>query len=406
MFKSNHNRAVALSACLFVASVTMLFGLEACAQQVSDLKIVDLEGDQVVRIDAGGAVFNSADKKVATVNDREGSFTFLKPQVGDNRKIVFKNDPAVQRDNDRYVVKIGDGATFDVKPDGSVLFNGQPWARVFGYTQSAAQKDRFLAAICIFPLVREGPFLSLPWNTKNAEPDRAIKTQPKIWIPSNDEIYVDDDLIQKADFDSRLSEKISEFLKRPAEANKLVYIASSINVNWGTVVNVINRIRERGVDRIGLIVQGNDQTKKRFLLQIPPLRDPDEDLSKLKPDPLLLGLAVGADLQIKLVTGGSEGFRLILPYSPYSPRQEPKGTVNDPSGLSQTLARIFQDRKQAHLYKPGMETRTDLPEDERVQKTVVIKVARSLYYGDVIKIIDVVKGAGANLIVLQLDDLP
>ncbi len=104
--------------------------------------------------------------------------------------------------------------------------------------------------------------------------------------------------------------------------------------------------------------------------------------------------------------GGSEGFRLILPYSPYSPRQEPKGTVNDPSGLSQTLARIFQDRKQAHLYKPGMETRTDLPEDERVQKTVVIKVARSLYYGDVIKIIDVVKGAGANLIVLQLDDLP
>src|SRR5437879_4631635 len=121
------------------------------------------------------------------------------------------------------------------------------FSRVFRALQNAAQKDRFLAAICIFPLVREGPFVSLPWNTKNADPDRAIKTRPKIWIPSNDEIYVDDDLIQKADFDSRLSEKISEFLKRPAEANKLIYIASSINVNWGTVVNVINRIRERGV---------------------------------------------------------------------------------------------------------------------------------------------------------------
>jgi hypothetical protein len=33
MLKSNHDCPVALSAFLFVASVTMLFGLEACAQQ-------------------------------------------------------------------------------------------------------------------------------------------------------------------------------------------------------------------------------------------------------------------------------------------------------------------------------------------------------------------------------------
>jgi biopolymer transport protein ExbD len=369
MLKSNHDCPVALSAFLFVASVTMLFGLEACAQQVSDLKIVDLEGDQVVRIDAGGAIFDARDKKVATVNDREGSVTFLKPQLVDNKKIVFKTDPAFQRDNDRYVVKIGDGTTFDVKPDGSVLFNGQPWARVFGYAQSGAQKDRFMAAICIIPFVREGPFVSLPRNTKNAEPDRAIKTQPKIWIPSNDKIYVDDDLIQEADFNSKLGEKISEFLKRPAGANGIVYIVSSVDVDWGTVVNVINRMRERGVDRIGLIVEGNDQTKKRFLLPNPPPRDPDEDLIKLKPDPLLLGVALGADLQIKLITGGREGFRLELPY-PQVAKQEPKGTVNNPSTLSQTLARIFQQRKEQHVYKPGMETRSDVPEDERVEKTV------------------------------------
>jgi biopolymer transport protein ExbD len=387
MLKSNHKCLVALSAFLFLASVTMLFGLEACGQQESELKIVDLEGDQVVRIDAGGAVFDARDKKVATVNDREGSFTFLKPQVGDNQKIVFKNDPAVQRDNDRYVVKIGDGATFDVKPDGSVLVNGQPWARVFGYTQNGAQKDRFLAAICIIPLVREGPFLLLPRNTKNAEPDRAIKTQSKIWIPSNDEIYVDDDPIQKPDFDSRLGERIDEFLKRPAGANKLVYIASSIDVNWGTVVNVINRTRERGVDRIGLIVEGNDHTKKRFLLQIPVQRDPNEDVSKLKPNPLTLVVSIWIDLQLKL-------------------NWDAMGSVNDPSGLTARLAQTFQKRKELHVYKPGMETRADVPEDERVEKTVVIKASRACRYGDVIKIIDAVKGTGANSIVLQVDDLP
>src|SRR5437667_5518303 len=180
MLKSNRNHPITLSAFLFVASATMLSGLEACAQQVSDLKIVDLEGDQVVRIDAGGAVFDATDKKVATVNDREGSFTFLKPQAGDTQKIVFKNDPAVQRDHDRYVVKIGDGATFDVKADGSVLFNGQPWARVFGYTQNAVQKDRFLAAISIIPLVREGPFVSYAVFCLKKKTDREIKTQPKI----------------------------------------------------------------------------------------------------------------------------------------------------------------------------------------------------------------------------------
>ena len=393
-----HRRFAALVALLVVVSMTILLSLTACARQPSDLKIVDLEGDQVVRIDAGGAVFDATDKKVAVVNDREGSFTFLKPQVGDNQKIVFKNDPAVQRDNDRYVVKIGDGATFDVKPDGSVLFNGQPWAQVFGYTQNGAQKDRFLAAICIFPLLREGPFVSLPRNTKNAEADRAIKTQPKIWIPSNDEIYVDDDLIQKADFDSKLGEKISEFLKRPAGANRIVYIASSTNVNWGMVVNVINRMRERGVDRVGLIVESNVHTKKRFLLQIPPQRDPNEDISKLKPNPLLLGVFLSPDLQLKLITGGYD--------HPVGPNSEAKGTLEDPSSLSQALARIFQQRKEQHVYKPGMETRTDLPEDARVEKTVWIKAYRSGRYGEVIKLIDAVKGAGANPIVLQVDDLP
>ena len=124
--KFNNNRLVALPSFLFVASVMMMFGLEACGQQESELKIVDLQGDQVVRIDAVGAVFDATDKKVAVVNDREGSLTFLKPQVGDNQKIVFKNDPAVQRDNDHYIIKFNGDQIFEVKPDGSVSFNGQP----------------------------------------------------------------------------------------------------------------------------------------------------------------------------------------------------------------------------------------------------------------------------------------
>jgi biopolymer transport protein ExbD len=52
-----------------------------------------------------------------------------------------------------------------------------------------------------------------------------------------------------------------------------------------------------------------------------------------------------------------------------------------------------------------MLTRLDLPEDVRIEKTVFIKGPRQLPYGEVAKVIDGLKGAGASPIGLQLDDL-
>jgi len=50
-------------------------------------------------------------------------------------------------------------------------------------------------------------------------------------------------------------------------------------------------------------------------------------------------------------------------------------------------------------------TRIDLPEDYRIEKTVFIKAPRSIPYGEVAKVIDSLKGAGAEPVGLQLDDL-
>jgi biopolymer transport protein ExbD len=82
------------------------------------------------------------------------------------------------------------------------------------------------------------------------------------------------------------------------------------------------------------------------------------------------------------------------------------GSVNDTGALSVRLQQVFQQRKELRAYKPGMETRTDLPEDERIEKTVFVKAPRSLHYGEVVKVIDAIKGAGANPVGLQVDDLP
>ena len=125
----------------------------------------------------------------------------------------------------------------------------------------------------------------------------------------------------------------------------------------------------------------------RFQADIPTQRDPNEDLSQLKPNPLTLVVSISNDLQLKL-------------------NQDSLGSVNDTAPLSQRLVQLFQQRKDGRAYKIGMETRTDVPESERIEKTVFVKAPRSVKYGDVVKVIDAIKGAGANPVGLQVDDLP
>src|ERR671929_276499 len=60
----------------------------------------------------------------------------------------------------------------------------------------------------------------------------------------------------------------------------------------------------------------------RFKADIPTQRDPNEDLSKLKPNPLTLVVSISPDLQIKL-------------------NADAMGSVNDPSALGAKLAQTF-----------------------------------------------------------------
>ena len=81
------------------------------------------------------------------------------------------------------------------------------------------------------------------------------------------------------------------------------------------------------------------------------------------------------------------------------------GTVDDSAKLSLKLVSLFQERTKNHAYRDDMLSRLDLPEELRVEKTVFIKAPRAMSYGEVARVIDSVKGAGAEPIGLQLDDL-
>jgi len=124
----------------------------------------------------------------------------------------------------------------------------------------------------------------------------------------------------------------------------------------------------------------------RFKALIPEERQDEQ--KDVTPHPLTLVVTIEHDGNLKL-----------------NRSKDSMGSVNDTGRLSAALVKTFQERKVNHAYATGMEGRTDLSEEERIQKTVFIKAPRALRYGEVAKVIDSIKVAGASPIGLQIDDL-
>ncbi len=120
----------------------------------------------------------------------------------------------------------------------------------------------------------------------------------------------------------------------------------------------------------------------RFEAKIP--SEPTGDVAN--PSPLALVVTIDKDLQIKL-------------------NKNAVGAIDDLSQLSGELSRVFQARKENGVFREDSVRRTNLSDDEKIEKTVFIKAPRSIAYGQVVKVMDAVKGAGAAPIGLQIDDL-
>jgi biopolymer transport protein ExbD len=78
--------------------------------------------------------------------------------------------------------------------------------------------------------------------------------------------------------------------------------------------------------------------------------------------------------------------------------------VADPSPVGKALADEFKLRKDQGIYKEGMESAAVSP-DEKIERTVFVKAPQTFKYGDVVKVIDTVKGAGASPVGLQTEAL-
>ena len=106
----------------------------------------------------------------------------------------------------------------------------------------------------------------------------------------------------------------------------------------------------------------------RFEAKVPAEPKPD-DQTIAKPNPLSLVVAINkADKKITL-------------------NNEPIGDVTNTADLTSRLTTIFKDREAQGAFREGT---------NEVEKTLFIKSPRSIRYGEVVRVIDAVKQAGAQ----------
>lgn len=72
------------------------------------------------------------------------------------------------------------------------------------------------------------------------------------------------------------------------------------------------------------------------------------------------------------------------------------GTIENPNKLIEKLEIVFAQRTENGVFDES---------NKNIVKTVFIKAPRSLPYGEIVKVVDAVKIAGADPISLQIDDL-
>lgn len=116
----------------------------------------------------------------------------------------------------------------------------------------------------------------------------------------------------------------------------------------------------------------------KFEAKVPAEPKPEDQQVVPKPNPLTLVVAVnGSDRKLTL-------------------NNEPAGDVSTPENLTTRLLAIFKEREAGGVFRENT---------NEIEKTVFIKSPRSVKYGEVVRVIDAVKQAGAQPIGLQIDDL-
>ena len=115
--------------------------------------------------------------------------------------------------------------------------------------------DIMLVLLIIFmvitPFLQQGVSVALPRDMNNPDEDPAIikESSVVVAITEQGQLYIGKKPIDK----DQLKAEIDQKMATKSDAERIVYIRSDINANYGQVVSTINLIRDAGIDQIGLV---------------------------------------------------------------------------------------------------------------------------------------------------------
>jgi biopolymer transport protein ExbD len=194
-----------------------------------------------------------------------------------------------------------------------------------------------------------------------SDPDAVRADSVVVSIPTDDQFYFGKVRVAQAD----IPEMMKQALKDKPPDEQIAYIKAAVSVRYGTVVSVMDDMRGAGVDRIGLLAN-----KKKH-----PDVKPGPDVKPKRP-------ASNSSRSSDATLSASAPVILI--------------DVRSKTRLKLNSRRTSLSRLSGRLQKL-LAGRSD--------KTVFIRAPRKMSCGDVVKVIDIAKGVGAQPIGLQVDHL-
>lgn len=189
---------------------------------------------------------------------------------------------------------------------------------------------------------------------------------------------------QKLERISITKEQLPEELKGVSEvtdpAERIVYLKVDAGAKFDHVLSVLRSIREAGIIWAGLITEKKPQwkigQKGLFRVKLPASEEPLPLGALVRPNPLFL------------VAGLDESGSLRL-------NMEKVGTISDTGKLEALLSDVLKKRSEEGVFREGT---------NEIEKTVLLKASGSSSYGDVVKLVDALKGSGADPIGIVLDE--
>ena len=193
-------------------------------------------------------------------------------------------------------------------------------------------------------------------------------TSTVIAITADDQFYIGKEKVEQAD----IPEKVKQAFKDKPPDEQIVYIKAMCPVKYGVIVSVIEAVREAGFDSIGLV---SDKRKGADKSPAPGTKSTAEGDGKIAtvPEPVQRDNA---------------------------PRPTPSETV-----LIEVESMALVRLNAEAMSLQGLRITLERLLNGRSNKTVFIKAPKDMIYCDVLKVIDIVKGAGARPIGLQAGNL-